>query len=156
MTGRPQEPLADRFWSHVDTAGECWEWTGARNTQRGGYGTFTESRKSGHRIWRAHRLAYELTYGPIPPGLVILHQCDNPACVRPDHLMAGTQADNIADMMAKGRHASTMQTHCAHGHELTPGNIYKGSTPRTRRCRECHRISGAKSFQRRQAMRVAP
>jgi hypothetical protein len=54
----------------------------------------------------AHRYAWELTYGPIPEGLSVLHRCDVPRCVRPDHLFLGTQADNLADMTAKGRRSA--------------------------------------------------
>jgi hypothetical protein len=54
-------------------------------------------------IRRAHRIAWELVYGPIPSGLKCLHRCDNPSCVRPDHLFLGTVTDNAEDMIVKGR-----------------------------------------------------
>lgn len=87
----------ERFWSKVDTTGECWEWT--RGRHRNGYGCFHADGRS----YRAHRFAWELTNGVIPNGLYVLHQCDNPSCVRPDHLYLGTQGDNMADCAAKGR-----------------------------------------------------
>lgn len=75
----------------------CWEWTGRpTGSQRG----------TGYGEWRgkyAHRVAYEMCVGPIPEGHVVMHRCDNTLCVKPDHLLTGTQADNIADMVAKGR-----------------------------------------------------
>jgi len=88
--------LAERLWSKVTKTETCWTWTGARN--RKGYGEIGAK----GRVQKAHRIAWELTYGPIPEGLDVLHHCDNPPCCRPDHLFLGTDADNMADMMAKG------------------------------------------------------
>lgn len=97
---RTCRPIAELFWRHVDKAPDdaCWIWTASRNPK--GYGYF-RNRK---RTVLAHRMAWELTYGPIPDGLLCLHHCDNPSCVHPDHLFLGTAADNTLDMMRKGRH----------------------------------------------------
>lgn len=87
-----------RFWTHVDDQeGSCWVWMGARFPT--GYGHLVFRGKDTY----AHRVAWELMRGPIPAGLHVLHRCDNPPCVNPDHLMIGTHADNMADMSAKGR-----------------------------------------------------
>ena len=91
---------ADRFWPKVDKSGDCWPWTGTRLPK--GYGQFGRGRR-GAGMAKAHRISWELHYGPIPEGLCVLHHCDNPPCVRPDHLFLGTQSDNLADMTAKGR-----------------------------------------------------
>jgi hypothetical protein len=92
--------LSERFWEKVQQSDGCWEWTGWRTPK--GYGALSV----GGKKVRAHRFAYELCVGPIPPTLIICHHCDNPACVRPDHLFCGTYADNNRDMLQKGRGAT--------------------------------------------------
>lgn len=95
----------DRFWSKVDkrSDGECWPWLGG--TSRKGYGRFrVGSRTDGStRKVQAHRMAFELSGGVVPPGLFVLHRCDNPCCCNPGHLRVGTHLENMAEMRARGR-----------------------------------------------------
>lgn len=104
------EKFADRFWSKVDPTGDCWLWTAY--TKPDGYGQFTV-RKG--KFYNAHAVSYALTAGPVPPGMVVCHRCDNPPCVNPDHLFLGTHRDNMHDMSAKGRavHSRGEQQHNA-------------------------------------------
>lgn len=93
--GKPE----DRFWARVEKTEGCWLWRGA--VFRYGYGQF----KMNQRVLQAHRLSWAFTYGPILDGLWVLHRCDTPLCVRPDHLFLGTARDNTQDSIAKGRAA---------------------------------------------------
>jgi hypothetical protein len=89
-----------RFWAKVEKTEKCWEWTAALHET--GYGIFGIG---GKRVDRAHRISWRMHFGEIPKGMIICHRCDNPRCVRPDHLFVGTYADNTRDCMEKGRHS---------------------------------------------------
>lgn len=100
MTNR-DATITRRLGATVDrSAGPdgCWPWRGARNAR--GYGRVYYA---AGRYVHAHRAAYEAARGPVPPGGILLHSCDNPPCCNPAHLSVGTRADNSADMAAKGR-----------------------------------------------------
>ena len=88
--------VAERVMHKVRQRGRCWIWTGSNN------GRYGEVRLGGRKIY-AHRLVFEMTWGPLAPGMVVAHRCDTPLCVKPSHLFATTQAGNLADMVAKGR-----------------------------------------------------
>lgn len=89
----------DRFWSKVSKTDKCWMWTGA--SARFGYGN---SYFNGKNV-PAHRLSWILENGEIPKGMNVCHKCDNPRCVKPDHLFLGSQAENMRDMRQKNRGA---------------------------------------------------
>lgn len=92
--------IEDRFWAKVQKTNGCWLWTGAK---RQGYGALARTRADGPVY--AHRFAWEIHNGTIPSGMWVLHRCDVRACVRPDHLWLGSQQENNADCVAKGRNA---------------------------------------------------
>lgn len=112
------ETTATRFWSKATRCGDddCWEWQGRRDGQE--YGRFDV-----HAVPQlAHRIAWELTHGPIPDGLCVLHHCDNPPCCNPAHLFLGARAVNNADMRQKGRQAQGD----GHGSRLHPESRARG------------------------------
>ena len=91
--------VSNRFWSKVDKKGidDCWEWqAGIKSTGRGNFSI-------GRKTIQAHRMAWMLTFGEIPKGMLICHHCDNGKCVNPNHLFLGTYKDNVKDMYEKGR-----------------------------------------------------
>ncbi len=126
---RPRKDLTpqENFLRRVSKTERCWLWTGPTNKK--GYGDAGNSKL-------AHRLAWELFRGPIPPGLSVLHECDTPACVNPfECLWLGTAKDNSEDMVAKGRSSNGREglTKCKFGHDLTPGK-------RQQVCRICKNL----------------
>lgn len=124
-------------------------------TDAGGYGVIGIYKGSLHTTVQAHRKAWEDEHGPIPPGMKVLHRCDNPPCVNVDHLFLGTQADNIADMIAKGRAYFQKQTHCKHGHELNEENVrivVRKNGSKQRQCKVCQRAYDAARYQSKKAM----
>lgn len=103
-----------RFWSRIHKSDGCWEWIGGRD--RRGYGYIGLDASFGKsRTIKTHRAAWTIHYGLIPEGLCVLHHCDNPPCVRPDHLFVGTNLDNIINKMEKGRAALPMNRGEGHG-----------------------------------------
>lgn len=91
--------IKERFFRYVSKGDSCWEWMGCKRKTARPYGQFFITDKA----FYAHRVSWTIHRSPIPAGLGVLHHCDNPSCVNPDHLFLGTNADNNLDMRSKGR-----------------------------------------------------
>lgn len=150
----------------------CWLWAGAQSSDGYGYLYPPGQDRGERRAIRAHRWSVLTSGRALPDDAVVLHRCDTPLCVNPDHLTVGTHADNVADMIAKGRRRKVTgwtfslppgsrsgerhsqygkrKTACKNGHEFTPentGQAHNGS----RRCKQCSRIRSLARYHRLRA-----
>jgi hypothetical protein len=116
-------PLEQRFWAKVkksDDPLDCWVWTGGKDSH--GYGVI----RVGDSSDRSHRVSWVMHRGPIPDGFWVLHRCDNPPCIRPDHLFLGTVSDNNRDRHQKGRSRGGKLHGTAVGHaKLTEESVFE-------------------------------
>lgn len=136
ITPEQLEAVRVRFWARVFRGEVCWEWQGGRDSN--GYGQLWFNNKRAG----AHRVAYLLERGPIPPGLVIDHLCHNRKCVRPDHLQLSTVAANSSRKITAGQ---PRKTHCVNGHQFTDENT-KIRPKGRRKCRACDRDQAMKRY----------
>jgi hypothetical protein len=119
----------------------CWEWTCTK--AHFGHGKFKLNGKQEF----SHRLMYSMTHPKEDiKDSVIRHSCDNPGCVNPDHLIKGTQKDNIQDQFDRGRHFSQKQTHCKNGHEYTDETRYLNPKTGHRQCLICKKAARRRFF----------
>lgn len=120
----------ERFWNRLDRDGKdgCWIYPVRSKYAVVSVGAYRES---------AHRVAFRLINGDIPPGMCVCHRCDNPRCVNPAHLFLGTYSDNALDRDAKKRGRNSRKTHCPKGHELSGDNLYLKKARTQRNCRSC-------------------
>ena len=134
----PSEKDATQLYSKINRIDgiDCWEYTGYLDPN--GYGRF----RCQGKMCYAHRVAYEIAYGPIPPGMTIDHTCTNRSCIRYEHLEVVTQEENV-------RRAAERRTHCGNGHEWTEKNTYwhRGN----RHCRACNRAAARRYAERKRA-----
>lgn len=137
---RPARPISVRFWEKVDkSAGpdECWLWTGT--TRSDGYGVMQIGTLAEPKMIRTNRLALELATGePVPDELHACHHCDNPPCVNPAHLYAGTRLENMRDMVERRRQRYLARPDCGKGHLWTPETTKMATDGRRRICLVCH------------------
>lgn len=131
--------VAERFWARVQKTEGCWLWTGSR--RRDGYGQLSWD----GRTYQAHRLAWELHNGAIPESLIVLHECDHPPCVRPDHLRLGTYSENMQDCVKRGRWRGRRGMRKPGGPKLDP----RRDPQRPKYCSTCRQQKPFEAFEAR-------
>lgn len=121
-----KKSMMERLWNRIDTSDpdQCWEWPGA--TGSSGHGLIGDENR---RLIQTHRAVYEEVNGPLPPGVIVRHTCDNPPCCHPNHLIEGTHADNRADCVSKRRHAFGQKMGSAKLTEAEAVSIFKDPRP---------------------------
>ncbi len=155
------ESIKETFWSRVQKTPTCWVHINKAKKFPNvlPYRRVYMGKPNGKVTYMsAHRYSWMINCGPIPDGLFVLHTCDNPACVRPDHLYLGTHADNMRDLVVRkrawrggGQH-NAVKTHCPKGHEYTPENTMAvRGKPNWRRCRACNSLWNRQDRQNRLA-----
>jgi hypothetical protein len=123
----------DKYWKNVQKADGCWPWTGSYGKANRGQFYYAAGKRVG-----APRYAWFMEHGIMPPkDKMVLHSCDNPNCVNPDHLRIGTAKDNMQDKIKSGNNHELNKTHCPSGHPYNDANTlrYRGQ----RACRACAR-----------------
>ena len=130
----------------------CWNWNG-KSKHRYGYGSFTmRTTKGAFRGIASSAAVWMILVGPIPTGLHVLHNCDNPLCCNIKHLRLGTHQENMQDRRDRKTHYYSRMAHCINGHVWTPENtcvLRTGPEAGNKRCRECRRISMRKNRPRK-------
>lgn len=132
-------PLRERFFAKTEKGPDCWVWKGSAHVTRG---HLRGQISVNGRLTMASRASWILHWGEIPAGMFVLHRCDRPICVNPDHLFLGTQSDNMRDCAAKGRlykGGPKIRTRCRRGHPLSGENLVSGfyGGYAHRQCRTC-------------------
>lgn len=128
-------PMDVKFWRNVQKTDNCWIWTGGGSR---GYGHISRGRGRGQI--GAHKLSWEIHYGAVLDGFIVCHECDNPSCVRPDHLFIGTYLDNTEDMIRKGR-ARVPNIRVRYGESVGTSKLTKAIVIEARRRHEQEKTS---------------
>lgn len=145
------DQFVERFWGkvnedgptpgHIPAIGPCWVWTGCKNYF--GYG-WVHIRRPGFNMVKAHRVAWQISFGDIPTNMLVLHKCDNPTCVNPEHLYLGTSLDNAQDRENKGRHGRNelpKSRHTKSDSGATQGGERTGKNAELRESSRCRAVA---------------